>query len=47
MPGNVAAATFQTFYNMFSCESSRRRDVNDVIYDAEGHTRADMGARES
>ena len=35
MPGNTAA-TFKTFYYMFMLESSRRGDVNDVIYDSEG-----------
>ena len=53
MPGNVAAAMFYNFYYMFTSEPSRRRDVNDVIYDAESTrgsiwmlARTDMGSRE-
>ena len=35
MPGNVAAATFETYY-MFTHASFSRGDVSDVIYDTEG-----------
>ena len=36
MPDNEAAVTFQTFYNMLTCSSLHRGEVNDVIYDAKG-----------
>ena len=42
MTDNEAAATFQTFYNMFTGSSLRRGDVNDVNMMLKVHTRAVM-----
>ena len=36
MPGKAVAATFLTFYYMFTHGSLRRGDVIDVIFDTEG-----------
>ena len=36
MPGNAAAFTFLTFYNMFTHRSLGPSDVNDILYDTEG-----------
>ena len=42
MPGKAAAATFYTFYHMFTRRSLHRGDESDVTYDAG----AVIGARE-
>ena len=49
MPGNGAAAKFETFYYMFMCVSLRCNNVNYCGYRRGPiwvHVRADMGSRE-